>query len=254
MQLPAHSQSFPRTAGNRRTRSPYHSLRHTPEPLKSLLRPIWTAIDGGVQAGAERAAGSFPSRATDVPIRPMTRAEFDGLAARHPYYQGRDGYLGAAAWVPHETEGVPMVWPEVFAALGDEYDRRYGLDGSHLAALARNSFESARNNPNAQTRKWDLPERAFEADEHDNPVVAGRLRRHDSVAPRCNRRPGVMARARRQRRSSAASQRSINAHSPLGRLLGWPGARTETRATTGAAGARLQINGRASGTWTYERR
>jgi acetyl-CoA C-acetyltransferase len=87
--------------------------------------------------------------------------------------------LGAAAWVPYETDGVPMVWPEVFAALGDEYERRYGLEADHLAALARNSFENARRNPNAQTRAWDLPPGAFEADEHDNPVVAGRLRRHD---------------------------------------------------------------------------
>jgi acetyl-CoA C-acetyltransferase len=87
--------------------------------------------------------------------------------------------LGAAAWVPHETEGVAMVWPEVFAALGDEYDRRYGLDEEHLAAIGRSSFSNARRNPNAQTRSWDLPEHAFEPDDHDNPVVAGRLRRHD---------------------------------------------------------------------------
>ncbi|MGZ4735960.1 MAG: acetyl-CoA acetyltransferase [Acidimicrobiia bacterium] len=87
--------------------------------------------------------------------------------------------LGAAAWVPYETEGVPMVWPEVFAALGDEYDRRYGLESEHLAALARSSFENARRNPNAQTRSWELPAGAFDENEHDNPVVAGRLRRHD---------------------------------------------------------------------------
>jgi acetyl-CoA C-acetyltransferase len=87
--------------------------------------------------------------------------------------------LGAAAWVPYETDGVPMVWPEVFAALGDEYDRRYGLDADHLAAISRSSFDNARRNPNAQTRAWELPEHAFEPDDTDNPVVAGRLRRHD---------------------------------------------------------------------------
>ncbi|MEP6623874.1 MAG: acetyl-CoA acetyltransferase, partial [Acidimicrobiia bacterium] len=87
--------------------------------------------------------------------------------------------LGAAAWVPHETDGIPMVWPEVFATLGDEYDRRYGLDDAHLRAIAASSFENARRNPNAQTRRWELPAGAFTDDDHDNPVVAGRLRRHD---------------------------------------------------------------------------
>ena len=87
--------------------------------------------------------------------------------------------LGAAAWVPDETDGIPMVWPEVFATLGDEYDRRYGLDDQHLRALAQSSFANARHNPLAQTRRWDLPEGAFTNDDHDNPRVAGRLRRHD---------------------------------------------------------------------------
>ena len=87
--------------------------------------------------------------------------------------------LGAAAWVPDETDGIPMVWPEVFATLGDEYDRRYGLDDAHLRALAQSSFANARRNPFAQTRRWDLPEGAFTENNHDNPRVAGRLRRHD---------------------------------------------------------------------------
>lgn len=87
--------------------------------------------------------------------------------------------LGAAAWVPEETAGIPMVWPEVFATLGDEYDRRYGLDDTHLRMIAQSSFANARRNPLAQTRCWDLPEGAFTDDDHDNPRVAGRLRRHD---------------------------------------------------------------------------
>ncbi len=87
--------------------------------------------------------------------------------------------LGAAAWVPGETDGVPMIWPSIFATLGDEYDRRYGLDDEHLRAIGASSFANARRNPLAQTRRWELPEGAFTDDDHDNPVVAGRLRRHD---------------------------------------------------------------------------
>jgi hypothetical protein len=99
LQLPAQSQSFPRTVKNQRTRSRYRTLRRAPAPLKALLRPIWTAIDHGADLHAEKAPGSFPAVIAEAPIRPMTRSEFDALAARNPYYHGRHGYLGAAAWV-----------------------------------------------------------------------------------------------------------------------------------------------------------
>ncbi len=87
--------------------------------------------------------------------------------------------LGAAAWVPRETEGVDYPWPQLFSDLGDEYERRFGLDPAHLGQLQRMCFENARRNPNAQTRKWSFEEGAFGEDDELNPVVAGRIRRQD---------------------------------------------------------------------------
>jgi acetyl-CoA C-acetyltransferase len=87
--------------------------------------------------------------------------------------------LGAAAWVPRETEGVDYPWPQLFSDLGDEYARRYGLDRRHLAALGRKAFANARRNPNAQTRSWKIDDASFGEDPERNPVVAGRIRRHD---------------------------------------------------------------------------
>jgi acetyl-CoA C-acetyltransferase len=87
--------------------------------------------------------------------------------------------LGAAAWVPRETEGVAYPWPTLFSRLGDEYEARYGLDRRHLTAIARQNFANARGNPNAQTRGWRIDESAFSDDDEKNPVVAGRLRKQD---------------------------------------------------------------------------
>lgn len=87
--------------------------------------------------------------------------------------------LGAAAWVPRETAGVDYPWPQMFSDLADEYDRRYGLDRRHLVALGRKNFANARRNPNAQTRSWKLTDASFDEDDEQNPVVAGRIRRHD---------------------------------------------------------------------------
>ena len=88
-------------------------------------------------------------------------------------------HLGAAAWVGHEAEGVTLVWPYMFDLLADEYDRRYGIDDRHLAAIGELNMRNAKDNPNAQTRAWSHTPESFAADDVANPVVIGRIRRHD---------------------------------------------------------------------------
>lgn len=87
-------------------------------------------------------------------------------------------YLGAAAWTGHEADGAKFVWPSMFSEVADAYDRRYGLDGEHLRAIAALNFRNARANPNAQTRGWSVPEPITD-DDVTNPTVEGRLRRFD---------------------------------------------------------------------------
>jgi acetyl-CoA C-acetyltransferase len=87
--------------------------------------------------------------------------------------------LGTAAWVPHETAGVEFPWPQLFSDLSDEYDRRYGLDRTHLSAIAQSEFANAKYNPNAQTRDWRWDESSFVADDETNPVVSGWIRKQD---------------------------------------------------------------------------
>jgi acetyl-CoA C-acetyltransferase len=88
-------------------------------------------------------------------------------------------HLGAAAWTGHEGQDATFMWPYMFSALADEYDRRYGLDDAHLRAIGELNFRNARANPNAQTRGWELTDASFTADDRANPLVEGRLRRHD---------------------------------------------------------------------------
>ena len=87
-------------------------------------------------------------------------------------------HLGAAAWTGHEGADARFLWPSMFARVADEYDRRYGLDDSHLRAIARLNFANARRNPNAQTREWNVPD-PISDDDATNPGIEGRLRRFD---------------------------------------------------------------------------
>ena len=89
--------------------------------------------------------------------------------------QGGD-FLGTAAWYELEAEGVEFPFPKLFGKLGDEYDKRYGLDDRHLARISAINYENARSNPNAQTRTWYMnEEHALHTDEY-NGCVGGRIR------------------------------------------------------------------------------
>jgi acetyl-CoA C-acetyltransferase len=90
-------------------------------------------------------------------------------------------FLGTAAWYEDEAKGIDFAFPALFARLGDEYERRYGLDQAHLARIAEVNFANARRNPFAQTRAWftdDNQHDELHAGKYDRPV-AGRLRVRD---------------------------------------------------------------------------
>lgn len=87
--------------------------------------------------------------------------------------------LAAAAWVGHEGLEATFMWPHMFSLLADEYDKRYGLDERHLAAIAELNLRNAKDNPNAQTRSWSHSPERFTTDDVANPVVEGRVRRSD---------------------------------------------------------------------------
>ncbi len=88
-------------------------------------------------------------------------------------------HLGAAAWTGHEGADATFMWPFMFDRVTEEYDRRYGIDSAHLRAIASVNFANARNNPNAQTREWTVPDLSGDLRDDVNPVVEGKLRRFD---------------------------------------------------------------------------
>jgi acetyl-CoA C-acetyltransferase len=90
-------------------------------------------------------------------------------------------HLGAAAWTGQEGQDAKFMWPYMFSRVADEYDRRYGLDESHLRAIATVNFANARRNPNAQTRDWMVPDliAGDSLEDEVNPIVEGRIRRFD---------------------------------------------------------------------------
>lgn len=87
--------------------------------------------------------------------------------------------LRPAGWNGREAQDTPFIWPSLFSDLTDEYERRYGLDAKHLAAISELNFTNAKQNPNSQTRRWQFNENSFSADDEANPPVIGCIRKHD---------------------------------------------------------------------------
>ncbi|MGE0737097.1 MAG: acetyl-CoA acetyltransferase [Alphaproteobacteria bacterium] len=87
--------------------------------------------------------------------------------------------MGTAAWVGREAQDAQWLWPYMFAKLGDEYERRYGLKREYLAGIAKLNFANAKRNPNAQTRAWKFTDASFADDDAANPRVEGRIRKQD---------------------------------------------------------------------------
>jgi acetyl-CoA C-acetyltransferase len=94
---------------------------------------------------------------------------------------GRTGadHLGAATFRGREAGDCQFPWPYLFNRILDEYQVRHGIDGAHLKRISEINFGNARDNPYAQSRRWDLPPACFTDDDNLNPVIEGRVRKMD---------------------------------------------------------------------------
>ena len=148
----------------------------------AALHPVFSGLPASRHEAA-CASGSIAALAATAEIE----AGRYGLAAIIGIEQMRNvpgktaaEYIGGPAmWSGHECTDVTYPWPHLFSELGEEYDRRYGLEHEHLAAIAKSNFSNAKRNPNSQTRNWQFTEESFTEDDETNPVIEGRIRKQD---------------------------------------------------------------------------
>ena len=172
---------------------------------------------GGVRVGIDRAAGGVGrdrGRALRLRARRRRRADEDGVARRRAAT-----ILGTAAWYEREAKGVEFPFPKLFGRLGDEYDRRYGLDDEHLARISAINYDNARKNPKAQTRTWYMnEEHACRADS----VQPDHRRAHQGDRLLAGHRRRGRASCSRRRRSPRSGRRAAATQlARVPRLLGW---------------------------------
>jgi acetyl-CoA C-acetyltransferase len=126
--------------------------------------------------------------------------------------------LGSAAWAGHEFQDATFLWPRAFSDLGEEYERRWGLNYDHLAQIAEINFANGKRNPNAQTRDWAFNDKSFTKDDQANPVVKGMIRKND--CGQVTDGAAVVFLASAKRAAEYAAQRGIPLES-LPQIKGW---------------------------------
>jgi acetyl-CoA C-acetyltransferase len=123
----------------------------------------------GIPASRHEAACASGSIATLAAAAEIEAGRY-GLAAVVGIEQMRNVPGQTAA----EFIGQPAMWA------GHECtDNRYGIRQEHLAEIAKINFANAKRNPNAQTRRWRFTEQSFQEHDDANPVIEGRIRKHD---------------------------------------------------------------------------
>ncbi|MBN9428085.1 MAG: acetyl-CoA acetyltransferase [Burkholderiales bacterium] len=85
----------------------------------------------------------------------------------------------AAGWQGREGIDCRFLWPAAFGLVGQEYERRYGLDRRYLNRIAEINYGNAKRNTLAQTRNWKFDERSFTDDDEANPIIEPGTRRQD---------------------------------------------------------------------------
>jgi acetyl-CoA C-acetyltransferase len=127
-------------------------------------------------------------------------------------------FLGTAAWYEKEAVGIEFPFPKLFGKLGDEYDRRYGLDDKYLARIAVINYNNAENNPNAQTRNWFMNfEHASTVGEY-NTVIGGRIKVTDCSQITDGAVCLYLASEKYAAKYAKRRQRNLN---DIPRILGW---------------------------------
>ncbi len=127
-------------------------------------------------------------------------------------------YLGTAAWYEREAQGIQFPFPKLFGKLGDEYERRYGLDDAHLATISAINYANAKLNPNAQTRSWYMNREHALCRTDDNAAVGGRIRISDCSQVTDGGAAVVLASARYAERWATRHGRKLDS---VPRIKGW---------------------------------